>query len=383
MAHHAEPGEPLPEPHAVHLRLPLQGQDAVHAHLLEPWHEEGHVPVCVHDRLDAPLLEPGDQPAVAGREELLEHPLRDHGAVVVGHIFGDGHEGGDADLQDLVEEAEVEFEEIGVDPVDELRLVVEGEAHPLEVHQGPGEPEEPLESAPDHRLAPALEIGPGAHRLYGLAVRREEAGPDPEVVIHRGDDPLHVVLRGLDGGVGGAEPELLVGIEAEVAGDLKDPAVRQRGRQPFAMPPGDGLVPPHGPLPPREPVHGLEAHHGPEALDVVHRRCHRSLLNFSIRWRGCSSPGPRRRGIRDRGAGQDAAKMRWRRLFLRRPLSHLCTSSMLHSVDSHAKPVAVVAVARMVVVAVRAPEIIRTVVVERPAAQHARGAFRWSGWVVP
>src|SRR5664279_23104 len=78
------------------------------------------------------------------------------------------------------------------------------------------------------------------------------------------------MLGGLDGWVGGAEPELLIGIQAEVLGNLKHLAALERDGQAFLMPAPDGLVPPHRPFPARQAIHRLEVHHRPKALDVVH-----------------------------------------------------------------------------------------------------------------
>jgi len=73
-----------------------------------------------------------------------------------------------------------------------------------------------------------------------------------------GDGALDVVLHGLNGGSRGGEPELLVGIEAEVSGDFENAG--EIGGEPFGVPAIDGQVPPHGPHPAGETVDGLEVH---------------------------------------------------------------------------------------------------------------------------
>ena len=71
-------------------------------------------------------------------------------------------------------------------------------------------------------LAPGLTIGPGAHGLDRGFVAGIEAWPDAMVVVHIGHPALDMMLDGLDGGLGGAEPELLVRVEAETPGDVED-----------------------------------------------------------------------------------------------------------------------------------------------------------------
>ena len=166
----------------------------------------------------------------------VERPLRDHRPVVVGHVLGDGHERRHAHLQDLVQQAEVEREQVAVDLMQQLRLVDEGQHELLESHQRAREPEEPLQRAPHHRLAPSLPLCPGRHARNRRIVAREQLRPDAPVVVHVGDDPLHVMLRRLDGRVGRAEPELLVGVEAEVLGDVEHLAELELDRQALAMP---------------------------------------------------------------------------------------------------------------------------------------------------
>ena len=111
---------------------------------------------------------------------------------------------------------------------------------------------------------------PGAHRLDGGFVAWKEAWPDAAVVVHVGHHALDMMLDGLDGGLGGAEPELLVRVEAKPLGDLEDAVEWQVARQTLLVPAGDGPIPPHGPFPAGEPIHGLEVHDRTEPLGVVH-----------------------------------------------------------------------------------------------------------------
>ncbi len=165
---------------------------------------------------------------------------------------------------------QVEVGQVLVDAVDQFRLVVEGQADLREAHQGPREPEVAFQRDPDDGLACGLPRGPRAHRLDRPAVVGKQPRPDPQVIVHVGDDALDVVLHGLDRRIGRREPELLVGIQAEVLGDVEDRV--QLGGQAFRLPAGDGLVPPHGPFPARQAIDRLEVHHGTEPFDVIHHR---------------------------------------------------------------------------------------------------------------
>lgn len=273
MADHEEGGELVAEFHAVDAGLAFEGQDATDAELLEPRHEEGDVAVGVHEQGDIMFLETREQAPVIGGDEFVEGAARDHGPVVVAHVFGDGHEGGDAVFEDLVEETEIELEEVFVDAVEEFGLVAKGEHEFFEAHEGAGEPEEAFEGAPDDSLSPALPLGPGAHALDALGVGGKEVGANAQVIVHVGDDAFDVVLGGFDGGVGGAEPELLVGIEAEVLGDVDDLAELEFAREAFLVPTVNGFIPPHGPLPTGQAVDGLKVHYRAEAVNMRHLFC--------------------------------------------------------------------------------------------------------------
>ena len=189
--------------------------------------------------------------------------------MVVGHVFGDRGEGRPAGLLDLVEDPQVVLDKVLVDSVDQLGLIVEGEAHFGEAHQGAGKPEKALQGDPDHCLAAGLASSPGAHGVDRLAVIGKKPPAHAEVVVHCGDDALDVVLQGVDRRVGGGKPELLVGVQPEILADVED--AFQLGRKTLPFPVGDGLVPPHGPFPARQPVDGLEIDDRLESLDVVHQ----------------------------------------------------------------------------------------------------------------
>ena len=60
-----------------------------------------------------------------------------------------------------------------------------------------------------------------------------------------------MMLRGFDGRIRGAEPELLIGIEPEVEGNVENLAEAQLPGQALAVPPVNGMVPPHSPFPTR------------------------------------------------------------------------------------------------------------------------------------
>jgi len=199
-------------------------------------------------------------------------PFRDHRPVVVRHVLGDRRKSRRADLQHLLKDVQVELGQVRVDAVDQLRLVVEGQADLGEPHQGAREPEASLQRDPHHGLAARLALGPGTHRLDRRAVIGKQCRPHAQVIIHVGDDPLHVMLHRLDRGIRGGEPELLVGVQPEILGDVED--AFQFGGQALALPAGDRLVPPHGPLPSGKPIHGLEAHQRAEALAVIHAVLH-------------------------------------------------------------------------------------------------------------
>src|ERR1017187_3589273 len=126
-------------------------------------------------------------------------------------------------------------------------------------------------------------------------------GPDAEVVVHVGDGALDVVLDGLDGGIGGAEPELLVGVQAEVLRDLED--VVQTSRQALAVPAADGEIPPHGPFPARQPVHGLKTHERAKTLHVIHRKIFGHSLNGCVTFQSISRPGRNIRLLGYQGTG--------------------------------------------------------------------------------
>jgi hypothetical protein len=79
-----------------------------------------------------------------------------------------------------------------------------------------------------------------------------------------------MMLRGFNGCICRAKPELLIGIEAEVAGDFENLTEMQFAGQTLAVPSGNGLVPPHSPFPTRQPIHRLEIHDGSKTFNVIH-----------------------------------------------------------------------------------------------------------------
>jgi len=86
---------------------------------------------------------------------------------------------------------------------------------------------------------------------------------DPDVA----ENPKELVVYG---GIGRAEPELLIRIEAEIFGDLDDLAELEFARQSFLAPAVDGQVPPHRPLPDWKTINRLKIHYGAESFNVIH-----------------------------------------------------------------------------------------------------------------
>ena len=157
-----------------------------------------------------------------------------------------------------------------IDAMHQFRFVVIRVAQPLEIHQRPWKPEKALQRHPDHGLTARLPGGPRLHPGDGRRMIREEIGENAQVIIHAAHHTLGVVLRGRDGRLRGAEPELLIRIEAEILGDLEDLAVLEFTRQAFTMPARNGFVPPHCPLPNRQTIPWLELHHRPKPFDMIH-----------------------------------------------------------------------------------------------------------------
>ena len=141
--------------------------------------------------------------------------------MVVRHVLGNRDEGGDTRLLDLLQDLQIEIGQVLIDLVDQLGLVVEGQADFRESHQRAGKPEVPFDRDPHDGLPVGLPPSPRPHRFDRLGVVGEEVGPNLEVIVHVGDDALDVVLHGLDGRIGRGEPELLVGVEPEVLGDVE------------------------------------------------------------------------------------------------------------------------------------------------------------------
>jgi hypothetical protein len=105
-----------------------------------------------------------------------------------------------------------------------------------------------------------------------------------QVVVHIRDNPLYMVLLGLNSRVCGAEPVLLIGIKPQVLMYLKN--VFHTSRQTLAVPTLNGHVPPHGPFPYRQAINLFKIHCGSESFHMIHR-----LLLISERRRS-ESTGP-------------------------------------------------------------------------------------------
>ena len=140
--------------------LTLQREDALESGSFEPVGGGGDVPVGVDDGEDAAAAEFGEEHLVVRLHELVEELLREHGAVVVAHIFGKGHEVGGADGTDLVDGLEDPLGEVGVYAVHELPLVVEGVEVALDAQEGAGEPEEAVHGEPEGDFATVLFLCP-------------------------------------------------------------------------------------------------------------------------------------------------------------------------------------------------------------------------------
>ena len=56
---------------------------------------------------------------------------------------------------------------------------------------------------------------------------RQLLRPDAQVVVHVGNHAFDMMLRGFDGRIRGAEPELLIGVEPEVTGNVENLAEAQ------------------------------------------------------------------------------------------------------------------------------------------------------------
>jgi hypothetical protein len=208
------------------------------------------------------------------RREIIGPWLYDMSSAMVRKV-------GTQSLADLLEQAEVEGEQIAVDAVQQLRLIVVGEHHPVKAEQRARKPEEAFERDPDNGLAARLAGGPGAHGIDGRAVIGIERGQHAQVVVHIGDGAFDVVLHGFDGGCRGGKPELLIGIEAKVFGDFENAG--EVGGESLGVPAIDGQVPPHGPLPAGQAVDGLKIHEGAKTFDVIHGFCVRFSCDHGTR----------------------------------------------------------------------------------------------------
>ncbi len=246
-----------PQRHAINPGLALQRQHPLDCNALQPRNHLGHVPVAVHDGHRADLLDDRHHPPVVRFEELLEHSLREHRPVVVGHVLGEGNEVRCGDLADAAQQPDAVGGQVGVHAVHQLGVVVEGVEVPLNSEQAAGEPEEAVDDHPQHKALPParrdLLLQRGEQRVVG----RVEAGQQlfvPVLVIH---DARAVVRRRREAGpqrVGAQVPDR---IEAAVLLDLIAGHVRG---QALGVPALQGLIPVGRPLDHGQPVHRLPAH---------------------------------------------------------------------------------------------------------------------------
>jgi hypothetical protein len=208
MADEAHPGMFGAQPGHVHPGLPFQRQDAVQSGLLEPVGGPGDVAIRVDDRSDAVLLQPGDDAAVVGQQELVEQLLGEHGPVVVAHVLPEGHEVGDADRAQFVDDLELPVRQVGVDAVHQLGLVIEGVEVALDAKEGAREPEEAVEREPEDDVALLAVGGPAPPPVLVDGWDRVEVLAHALVVLGRGDDPRAVAGSGGAGLFADADPVL-------------------------------------------------------------------------------------------------------------------------------------------------------------------------------
>src|SRR5512143_1561903 len=99
------------------------------------------------------FLKAWQESAVIRRDEMVEHPLRNHWAVIVAHVLRNGHKGRHTDPKHLVEQLQVELQQVGVDGMQQLRVIVEGEHEFLKAHERSWEPEKALHGGPYHSVS--------------------------------------------------------------------------------------------------------------------------------------------------------------------------------------------------------------------------------------
>ena len=100
--------ERLAQFQSVNPGLALERQDTRHPNVLKPWHKQRHISVSIHEERNVSFLQAGQQLSIVWREEFVEGPTRNHWPVILRHIFRDGHEGGYANAEHLLQQAEID-----------------------------------------------------------------------------------------------------------------------------------------------------------------------------------------------------------------------------------------------------------------------------------
>ena len=88
------------------------------------------------------------------------------------------------------------------------------------------------------------------------------------IVIHPRNPAVHMVLHRGDGRLVGTEPELFVGVKAEIFRYFEH--IIQLFWKPLAFPAFNGLVPPHGPFNHGQAVDRLVIHDRAKTFRMIH-----------------------------------------------------------------------------------------------------------------
>ena len=147
MSHHTQLGELSAKHQAIDARLSLQRQHAVDSLAQQPGDHPRDVSIGVDENHRSHLLQTGHDLPIVRRNELVEMTFGDHRSVVVRHVLGDWCKSRAAGLGDPIEDPQIEVGQVPVNSVNQLRLVVEGQADLCKAHQGPREPEIALQRA--------------------------------------------------------------------------------------------------------------------------------------------------------------------------------------------------------------------------------------------